>query len=130
MDDSPLARLPAELRNTIYELVLSSGDRTIIHGIRGRVWKPPALLHTSRQIRNEASGIYISATTFSVSSDHFSYIEWKLASWLSVLDPESRSCIRKIDLCPGHPWIKHSKKRLAESGLDMERVQFRFVTTW
>jgi hypothetical protein len=70
--NSPLLRLPAELRNRIYELVFHNTTLCVIQ-LRTLSLTMPAsrssgLLHTCRQTRNEASGILFSQAIFALDS--------------------------------------------------------------
>lgn len=60
MDSSPLLRLPAELRNRIYELVLVSPEPATIAGRKNYFSSSPQILRTCRQINNEATAILYS----------------------------------------------------------------------
>lgn len=101
MDKSPLARLPAELRNNIYELALSE-HMVHIRDPYVRLWRPPALLHSPRQIRSESILIYYAANSFQISSCSWDVEEEErddtLARCLHVIGAVSRSIIRKIYL--------------------------------
>lgn len=61
--DPPLLRLPAELRNMIYTLVVTRDDpvRTLEDG---KTYPEPELLATCRQIRQEARSVYYATNTF------------------------------------------------------------------
>lgn len=65
MDDSPLANLPPELRNLIYEFTLISNTCIVLSENGVRLWRPPTLLFSCSQIREEASSIYYSRNYFS-----------------------------------------------------------------
>lgn len=56
MDASPLNKLPAELRNSIYRMVLV--DESPVKVNKKSVLERTALLHTCAQIREEAKGIF------------------------------------------------------------------------
>jgi len=66
---SPILKLPPELRNAIYRCVLIS-DTPIDVSERNENLTPCYLLATCRQIRAEASKMYYSENTFSVSVNH------------------------------------------------------------
>ena len=90
-----LLALPPELRNHIYELVLHS-DRAVYRGIvylderDERLWKPPALLCTSRQVRAEASPLYYAQTIFSVEDRRIAL------DWLKVIEPKWTARIARL----------------------------------
>lgn len=89
-----LTRLPPELRNDIYELVLV--DTTRPQQIHSKKVIDPALLRTCRQIRLEAQAISYCHNTFSltVCVDNLEY----LRLWLQYV---KEICGRRIvgDLC-------------------------------
>lgn len=61
---SPLLdKLPAELRNDIYSLVLISGDPIDVEDMKS-IHARTALLRTCRQVREEASGLFYGDNTF------------------------------------------------------------------
>lgn len=74
MDVSPLARLPSELRNNIYEFVFYQ-RRTVIVNIRDghAQWQPPlretqplALAGTCKQLRSESLPVFYGINTFEI----------------------------------------------------------------
>jgi len=66
---SPLLELPPELRNRIYSDVLVQATTVHVTTTTAKPnWNVPSLLHTCRQIRSEASGIYYSSNTFRFAS--------------------------------------------------------------
>lgn len=93
---SPLLDLPPELRNWIYEAVLLSPSPIIVaRPPLFKDWKPNPLLHTCRQIRNEASQMYWALNTFtpnSVTNIH------RRVQWLAMIGPQQYRMIRKIYL--------------------------------
>lgn len=109
MDNSPLSRLPAELRNTIYTLVLVTGKETVLCETNDNEsfhWQPPALLHACSQLRLEASPIYYAANIFTVNCklrENFEELHERtdaaLAAWLrDALDAQARSLVREVRL--------------------------------
>lgn len=129
MENPPLSRLPAELRNSVYELVLLHDDKYTIdesgrkefdseYGVainevqisndHGRTWRPPAILRCCRQLRQEASPIYYSGNIFPVTWDAYEHdddaispMREDLGSWLQVLEVVDRVLIRRIGLSNG-----------------------------
>lgn len=99
MDQSPFIRLPPELRDDIYEMVLVQ-DHPI--GIS----QPPdsktsrvsfaALLQTCHQIRNEAIAIFYSSNSFVISTPGANFTRPCLKGWLGALEPETRLLIRRV----------------------------------
>lgn len=77
MDDSPLKRLPGEIRNNIYELVLiHSADKAVQicsketkHGRSIFVEEADGLLMTCKQIRAESLPIFLSKNLFDIRLD-------------------------------------------------------------
>jgi hypothetical protein len=68
--NSPLLRLPAEIRNTIYELALHDVTTKLVlkKGQRNRkLGRSTALVHTCRQTRHEAQPIFNALTKFHMS---------------------------------------------------------------
>lgn len=129
MENSLLSRLPAQLRISIYELVLLhddkhtisksgrkdfdseykiSSDEVRISDDDGRTWRPRALLSCCRQIRREASSIYYAGIIFSLTWDAYDHEEGvacptqeHLRSWLQTLEAADRAQIRRIGLSDG-----------------------------
>lgn len=101
MDESPLSRLPPELRNTIYEYALSNAEPIVINQLECRLWRPPALLRCCSKLQNEASGLYYGSNIFRVDwrfecGKHDS--DETLAEWLEVLSSSPRALVRKVYL--------------------------------
>ncbi|KAK5115850.1 hypothetical protein LTR85_009444 [Meristemomyces frigidus] len=82
MDHSPLARLPAELRNEIYELALTQAEAVVDIGQRwewrargGGIYQVTsigealAITKTCKQIRQESASIFFSTNTFDIKLD-------------------------------------------------------------
>ena len=96
MDDSPLQRLPGELRNRIYELALWEADGVLIilHGKRaqavrdnigsevGAVPLIKGLPTTSKALRAECLQLYFSINTFTFQTMHF---QIEAARWPKLL---------------------------------------------
>ena len=100
--DSPLLKLPSELRNRIYELSLIEAfryrDVSVIvsdHTIWPPTWSSSALLRTCRAICNEASSMYYSRNTFAIKSARPEYND-VLIGWLSALEEPNRQMLRHI----------------------------------
>lgn len=62
-----IMKLPAELRNEIYELSLLDGHVKFLGKGMGRRQREPALLRASKQIRHEALPLYYKAHSFCVT---------------------------------------------------------------
>lgn len=105
MDNSPIASLPAELRNLIYELSLVRTSSVVLAENGTRLWRPPALLLCCSQIRAEASSIYYSGNDFLIirrtigpSAGSGEDINVALRSWLLALELENHALVRRIHL--------------------------------
>lgn len=106
MDDSPLARLPQELRNYVYELAVTSDKPIRVSTEILPRWQAPGLLQCCHQSRNEASGIYFGGNTFSVNANAVlntrERMHYLLETWLLALGPTTRSLVRHIRLDDEH----------------------------
>ncbi|KAK5735622.1 hypothetical protein LTR17_007973 [Elasticomyces elasticus] len=99
MEHSPLAKLAGELRNCIYEFVLTP------RGVDAGVWEPAApishpLTHVCRQIRQET--LLMDCTTIYIGSDHYGYqnIHVKhIEGWMRSVGPQACSHVRDWDNC-------------------------------
>ncbi|KAK5137730.1 hypothetical protein LTR08_007301 [Meristemomyces frigidus] len=124
--DVPLLLLPAELFNTICELVLIND--VPIHIEDTAAARAPALLHTCRQIRTEASKIFYGQTTFvgTLGVDAYmpnrsippskSRTKFLTFSYLRAIGTENSSYIKRVVLrwtneqsCIPFTWKKHHK---------------------
>lgn len=81
--------LPAELRNTIYSLVLVESSQVVISVERRN--QPPALLATCTQVREEAASIYYSLNHF-----HFLVSDAESDTPLLWLSPRNDQVLRSI----------------------------------
>lgn len=94
MDQSPLSILPPELRNRIYDLTLVENDNittnvTPMYDTPSRLWKPPPILQSCRQLRAEALPVYYGSNTFVVEQN--SWLEPHiLESFLGTIGLEAR----------------------------------------
>lgn len=93
---SPLLSLAAELRNTIYRLVLIPPHPIDVSNLRHP--SEPGLLATCKQVRREATGMYYSENEFSISMgvdnpDQSRY--WNFGRWL----PRGMTWLRSL-----RPW--------------------------
>ena len=93
---SPLLNLPAELRNTVYRLALTTDDAITIN--RDTFSQRIALLQTCRTIRDEATSIFYAESIFHLPLDG----EQNAASlaWLE-LSRRNLTHIRSLVLRPG-----------------------------
>lgn len=84
--------LPAELRNTVYELIFETTDVHI--SLNGYFHAPPSILRTSSSIYQEAVLLYYHHTTFTF---------WQgpsLLHWYGFLPGKFRDAITKLRYCP------------------------------
>ncbi|KAI7267022.1 hypothetical protein KC345_g8052 [Hortaea werneckii] len=107
--NSPLLRLPSELRDRILEYAFQDRwpveipcrDDPKTHKKKGiKPYKPPALLSASRQLRTEGIPIYYSGNIFDLSSD-------TMKAWLLAMSLEQRKLINAIRCTPSlriHWW--------------------------
>lgn len=116
MDNSPLARLPAELRNYIYELVLIETQPIEVNWGYSNLWIAPPLLQTCRQARSEAAPIYYSGSTFTIMHVN---TQTKLEAWLRTIGPDARRFLRQVRV--GLGWEALGSGRRLERREDYER---------
>lgn len=94
-----LLELPAEIRNRIFELVLTSGKPLLVRRKDGPGFRHPnrALLQVCRLTRTDGLGLYYSNNQFIISSNH------DLGDWLDVV---------------GHSYVHLQDLTLADGSLD------------
>ncbi|KAK5681847.1 hypothetical protein LTS10_006380 [Elasticomyces elasticus] len=116
MDHSPLARLPAELRNTIFELAMQSPHDIKLDAmwsdepfLRHQSFIAPAL--TCRQLYRETRPLFFSCNDFTLifefhphnglgddardldrATDGFG----RVAAWLKSIGPENAKCVQSV----------------------------------
>lgn len=140
MDQSPLGRLPAELRKIIYYLALLNGndegkDKDVLMSKdNSRLRRPPSLHHCCRQLRLEARSLYYTVNTFRFTSSHcarLNPVKYHLKHRLRALGAAQRSLIRKIcldrhyDCNPGamaEGRIKGCRSYLRRRGISISQV--------
>jgi len=100
-----LSRLPAELRNVIYELAVVELEPIILTSynphseVSTRMWKAPGLLQTCAQIRAEASSVYYEMNTFNCGPQReFGEINEELCDWSVHIDSKQRRLVRTVQL--------------------------------
>lgn len=150
MDQSPLSRLPAELRYQIWEYALLSDTEVLVSDTRYKRWRSPALLRCCRELRTEASGLYYTGNTFVFKGCDIGcslvvsfgrelgcteHVEIPLASWLLLLDASSRALVRSIHLADflyqpdrAKMRIEKCKENLESQGLSVHGAAL-WVTT-
>ena len=99
MSAARLLSLPAELRNCIYEHVLIDREPISLYFTHpadpiAQSCSGPALLHTCRQIRAEATQMYYSKNLFVVKTWHAPNCDAVLKAWLRAIRPDSRALIK------------------------------------
>ncbi|KAK5739641.1 hypothetical protein LTR17_005125 [Elasticomyces elasticus] len=104
---SAFLALPPELRNTIYELALLQGHTISVH----KQLRIPSLLHVSRQVKKEASGIWYEGNRFRHNildcdagllqrfNDHCDNIDMKCPEELGIYETPNWSNL--IEWCKG-----------------------------
>lgn len=100
ISDLPLLNLPPELRNRIYQAVLTENGPVFLrkHGYGRANWRPPALLATCRTIRREASSFYYNTNVFLVNTLGAGNCDDLVIAWLSKLETRNRLQLQKIYL--------------------------------
>lgn len=99
MENSPLARLPAELRTSIYETALvqekpiSLSKRPIS---KSEIPSFAALLQTCRQIRTEATAVFYSSKSFLIRTGCGFATNRCLGPWLDTMELRTRGLLRRI----------------------------------
>lgn len=143
MDNSPLEKLPPELRVMIYEFALLKAcpieilwykqyekDLTI------RKWTAPSILQVCRQIRIEAGPVYFGANTFNCDTADcekgraYSPHNMAIAEWLEVIDETQRNMLRVIrvdDLTYAPEEVKgrvqNFKEEMNRFGLNVDQAE-------
>lgn len=108
MDHSPLAKLPAELRNRVYELSLHHDKPFILTGSARRrkgtlvplhkLREPYALLVTCRQIRKEATQLLYALNSFVVHGSRHDRKSQALRRFLGDIGESNTNALRHIGL--------------------------------
>lgn len=83
MDESLLSKIPSEIRNAIYELLLPEAVETCI---AEDFWKGPSLLQVCRKVREEAGPMYYSGRTFTLVQPVVEGVQSDLCRWLKLSD--------------------------------------------
>lgn len=108
-EDSPLLRLPRELRDSIlshalvdrWAIDIPCRDDPETNAKRGVTpYEPPALLAASRQLREEGTPIYYERNAFDTATD-------TLVAWLEAMPAKQRGLVRTIRCsasCRIHYW--------------------------
>lgn len=98
MEQSPLSKLPPELRNKIYsEVLVIAEDINVARPASNYVpprWGSPVLLQICRQLREEESPIFYGLNSFCINS--YEDINQELSSWIVLLGRKTSSYIRRI----------------------------------
>jgi len=105
---SLLDKLPAELRNTVYSLVLTQENH-----VKVAHWKSftPALLQTCTAIRTEAKGIFWSTNVFEVEFDGTETQLHLATKWLKMLDADQATLVTRLTI----------RVRLSDKGISRVR---------
>lgn len=152
MDKSPFKKLSAELRNNIYELVLSSPDPICISVDTDEYASMSAITRVCRQIRNESVLLYHSVNSFVYNFGHnplreslrgpYPALEQYTAhigNWLTVKPREHlqamKSLTLKVDCQPNHwpSWYEYHMydfanivERIKQCGCEDHQISIEF----
>lgn len=145
MQRSPFLKLPAELRNTIYELALLPNMPISVE--RDSKPKIPAILRTCHQTRREAGPIYFSSVRgllyFYTTGDIYagSFGTPAIIAWLHNIGTDQSALIKRLELhctgplvrlrCCGVP-AKNFAKALFSTSIDPGTVRCKKeeMKTW
>ena len=137
MEASPFGKLPAELRNNIYELVLPRNDTLKIHSIYRRRGAREnvvdflysrkninALLLTCKRIRRDCAGLFYANNTFRItSSGHLPEVAACFADEASAVG--GSSMIKELIMVP---WRQYYGHQLGHEGLKGLFETFRLLS--
>ena len=130
MDDSPLRRLPPELRNQIYTLAMALPKHPCTNGGEHR---DPPLTQVCKEIRQDTLLMFYAVNTI------FTLVFWRkgtvqpprVARWLNEVDSVRCSAIKKIRIClnvdswpPRHAENFELGRVLTRKGLTSLQVQW------
>ena len=121
--DCPLLELPPEIRNTIWELILPEMFDVFT------VNRPPALLGTCRQIRNEAHDLFFSTAVFEAQSHEI------VCNFLGAFSPKAHASITNFrffpyfvrDHSPQLQKLRLLRVPVAQAGLDYLTEDLKLV---
>ncbi|KAK4505881.1 hypothetical protein PRZ48_003846 [Zasmidium cellare] len=129
-----LLMLPAEIRNSIYELIIPPLDEPNGYtSFSKAIQQQPALLHTCRQLRSDLWPMYYSSLKLVVNLST-SEVE-KFQQFLRAADERLISTLRTLSLtlpCAGHPEFSHQNRGVQPHNMlyDIERSSLgRFEVT-
>ena len=126
MEESPLYKLPGELRNRIYELALlqSGGITVFVSALRPHLFKPTetsnilALTETCKDVRHESSPIFYEINTFTLISKYLGEqysgdirtarnAQWKtgLCIWLNHVGERNVDALSHVDIDIGTSFL-------------------------
>lgn len=139
-----LRKLPGELRNTIWDLVLVEESGIGVHFRKSSAkltdhprWKEPGLLKASKWIRQEAKAIYYQRNTFevSLSTDEFGHVyEWircVMEGCEEHVFPLCKLYVTKSSWAGVHSWLFLAKLAYGlEVILDVHRIEFEDPKDW
>ena len=126
MEKSPLNKLPAELRNQIYELALfqSTGITVFVSGLRPHLFKPTetknilSLTETCKKLRHESSPIFYQINKFILISKYLGErysgdintarnTQWErgLCEWLRQLGDRNVNALSHVEIDIGTSFL-------------------------
>ncbi|KAK5122089.1 hypothetical protein LTR85_004335 [Meristemomyces frigidus] len=107
MEASPLKRVPAELRNRIYELALHKPEGIIVRSYVPKMWARRyvsiGLTMTCRELRRDATSMFYATNIFSIVADFFehndgpldlAYVEY----WRRTIGPSNAGSLERLHL--------------------------------
>lgn len=107
---SPLLRLPPELRNRIYILVLHDNIKVSVRFQRSiHFTGVPGITLASRQIQNESASIYYNNATFT------GFDGTEICDWLCSIPREHAALVRNIHYFDGIRYLTHADPARAEA---------------
>ena len=122
-----LFKLPPELRNVIYELVVTrKGKMAIVNQIISNIRSPvqPDLTRTCSKIRTEALPIFYGINTFIVFFSS-ALMATPSRQWLRVIGKSNRDCMKEV-LVPSRDWTGRDG-RVPKADLPFIRALERIV---
>lgn len=117
MSSTTFFDLPAELRNRIYAFAVKPDDSSATHRLTLKYphYKEPPLLSVSRQIRQEALGVFIGETIFEEESSY-------IIRFLKTLSDEKLKWLRTVrvlvyltrDFLKNWRWMERVSRQLGQ----------------
>ena len=104
MDSSSLGKLPAELRNRIYEMVLTQSEPIQLRTVWGCRFRPRymqqpqlvSLFSVCRQTQQECASLFYSQNGFMVPQTTMNGYKHSLKSFIAAIGPRNADSLRKV----------------------------------